>query len=412
MNYNFLQSINRKQFEKTMKLEGQTVFNVNKNVEETIFFSKTKNGKTSQDRLSIYCNAECSIKKGDILKFKDRYYIVLNENYYENDIWRHSILVKCNSIWTLFGQTVPLVASDLGSTSPSNGTFLSTISGTFNLYTSDMQILHEKINIDDSFFDFGGVYKLVNKFFIDGMAYLYFQRGLLSPTEPSINRDGNSIAFKLSDGSTALIYYVGDKETKFYLPGAKLNYSVSDESVATIDENGVLTFIAAGKVSVTVTSTVTLENGGEYKVYNISKTEEFTIVEGTPTPTDPDPENPDNPDVPDNPDTPVDPEPEEPITWSITQDLADNIYGNSTFYSYFTIAPSKETNAVVTWKLYLDTDEYPLSDFADYMETDITEYSFGFKLKNNDLSGYNFHIIAVIDDVPTLTSNTARIAMG
>ena len=65
--------MNKRQFEKTMKLEGQTVLNFNKDKEETVFFSKAKNSKSSQDKLSIFYKADCSITKGDIIKYKDIY---------------------------------------------------------------------------------------------------------------------------------------------------------------------------------------------------------------------------------------------------------------------------------------------------------------------------------------------------
>lgn len=409
MNLSLLQSMNKRQFDRTMKLEGQTVYNVNKNTEEKVFFAKTRNSKSSQDKLSIFYSADCSIKKGDIIKYNNFYHVVINENYYENDVWRNSILVRCNSVWNLHGKTVPLVASDLGSSSPSNGNFLSTVGGTFNLYTSDIQLLHDKINIGDSFFDFGGVYKLVNKFFIDGLAYLYFQRGILSLTEPTINRIGNEIGFDIARGSKQLKYYVGyntglASQEVFYVPGAKINYSVDNENVATIDENGLLTFKSTGDVTVYLSCTVALENGGEYKVYNISREDKYTIAE-----TDIDGGGDDSGDNgeggDDNPSNPSG------VTWSVAQDLIDYSYVKSSYFNTFTIKPSKETNAVVTWKLLLDGEEYTDPDIVDYMEIITDGYTYKYKVISQTLVNYKISIQAVINGVPTLVSKESLVAI-
>ena len=87
----------------------------------------------------------------------------------------------------------------------------------------------------------------------------------------------------------------------------KVTWSSSKESVATIDQNGKVQAVAAGK------ATITAQAG--------SKTATCTVeVTAKPAPEDPeDPEDPEKPEDPENPDTPIDPsDPEIPIVAEYT----------------------------------------------------------------------------------------------
>lgn len=290
MNYNRIIRSNEKQFAASLKREGQTILNYNKNIEELVLFNKIKNSRSAQDKLSIYYSVSTSIKKGDVLFFKGEYYIVLNENYPENEVWRNSTLMKCNTTWNLFGKVVPLVASELSSPSPNSGSAgiaVNSIGGAVNFYTSDIELLHTNVGLNDVFYDFGGTYKLINKFFVDGLAYIYLQRDrTISATMFEMYYTGN-YQYKISNGSVPLLFTVGKyatsaAESNYYVPTAKIKYSVNNPEIATVDENGIMAMHQTGEITITATSTGYIENGAAVDSsdhYNLSKTVTIRIVE-------------------------------------------------------------------------------------------------------------------------------------
>ena len=104
----------------------------------------------------------------------------------------------------------------------------------------------------------------------------------------------------------------------------ELSYKSSDPSIASVDENGVITGVSVGNTTITITAKKT-------EKYNKAKlTVSVVVFEAYEDPQDPDnPDNPDNPDTPDNPDQPDQPDnpdtPDAPDTPAVSPDKYDSI---------------------------------------------------------------------------------------
>ena len=283
MDYRNIVKFNKKQFEYACNKHGLDIYNVTKGITEKVLFQKTNNTKTSQDKASIFYYADGSIKKGDILKFNDEYYITINMNYPENEAWRNSTLIKCNTVWNLFGETLPIVSSDLSSPNPRNGI----IGGVINLYTQDIPLLHKKLNVNDYFYDFGGCYKLINKFYVDGLAYLYFQRDTHNQNINYTLKNANNTTAVTKP--TELKFYLSceSSDKSYYLPTAEITYTSSDETIAKV-ENGYIIPVSEGAVTITASCKYVFENGNSVTsgtTYTLEQT--FTIGAVEPEPEDP-----------------------------------------------------------------------------------------------------------------------------
>ena len=241
MDYRNILRFNKKQFEYACAKNGHEMYNVSKDSIEKVLFQKTLNNRT-QEKVNIFYSKDSEIERGDILEFKDESYIVINMNYPENDAWGNSTLIKCNTVWNLFGEEVPMVASDLNSPNPRHGSFGSSVNGVINFYTKDIPLLHSKVSINDYFYDFGGCYKLVNKFFIDGLAYLYFKRDTHNSNAEYSIKNLNST--KISKPVEAL-YYLSyeNKDNRYYLPTAEITYTSSDGITYTRTETAARTAV-------------------------------------------------------------------------------------------------------------------------------------------------------------------------
>ena len=294
MNYNRLVKLNKRQFNRQCNLEGQYIYNHSKNASEKVIFRKTSNSKTAQEKTLIYYNADSYIAKGDIILYKNDYYIIQNINLPENEAWKTSLIVRCNTVWNLFGEKVPMVASDLSSPHPNNGT-IPTVGGAVSFYTKDMPVLHNRIGLNDVFYDFGGCYKLINKFFIDGLAFLYFERDTHTEIEFSIKCDNKNL--NVLTGLQGKFYlHCNNNGVNYYLPTAKFTYKSSNEEVATVDENGLITAMKDGNFNIIVNSTYTFDYGN---VITANNTKQYQYIQPFAVNGIPEvlPEDPDNPDV-------------------------------------------------------------------------------------------------------------------
>lgn len=88
-----------------------------------------------------------------------------------------------------------------------------------------------------------------------------------TPPTVEYTMDIEAEADQVEVGNTIMIYSESDK------PGARFEYSSSDESIATVNSIGMVTGISVGEVTITVT----LEDVGEEKVT-------ITVIEKAPTP--------------------------------------------------------------------------------------------------------------------------------
>lgn len=381
MNFRRVMQLNKRQFEIVLNREGQIVYNMNANKEEKVFFRKMANSSTAQDKISIYYASNSSINKGDIIKFNKFYYLVMNQNYPENEAYRNSYCVKCNTVWDLFGNKVPLTTTELSSPNPT-GSFAKQVNGTLSFMTTETEMWHNQIGVDDCFHDFGGCYKLINKFFLEGICYLYFERDLSNQTLSYSLFDGDQDTTNIPlDTLYQTKWYLGteiaDSGAQTFLPVAKLTYKSSDETIATVDEDGIIIPKQEGTVTITVACNYMLENGAKNNTeYSINTTKTFTIVKEQ---------------------VPV--EPEEPtyameLTKSntkITIGYKNTIMAHITNPDGEEIATTELDNSKYSWELWMQ-----LTDGAEYTRIDtdssivtITKQTSDYTIKIVDKTAYN-----------------------
>ena len=252
-----------RQFGKILEKQGKVITDVSTNTEYKVIFSKS-GANNMQDKIKINYPENYPFGKGTIVEYKNNYYLLINQDNISSDVYCTSVAIKCNCKWNIKGKDYYLVAGELSSPNPKNGTHISTVSGNICLYTKDTGTPF--IAIDESVFDFNGTYTCINVFTIDGLTYYYFERELNTVTGWELTWNDPTTIFNLEEVTSAdcsCKLTSGDISS----PSTQYNYSVSDESIATIDENGIVTFLTEGSVRVTCSA-----RGGVYNsVYTISK---------------------------------------------------------------------------------------------------------------------------------------------
>ena len=254
MNYSRVLCSTKKQFDATMNRERIVVTDFfDSNITYEVFFRRNNRGSNPQGKLKLYYAKETPIQIGTIFVLKGEIYIVNSKDGIESDIFFTSMAVKCDVTFIVKCngeyKDIPLtVVSDKFTVN--HGT-ISVVDGTVIMYTQDNDIARN-IAINNEYYAFGGYYKVGNNFFNNGLAYFYLERQTMPQDDYKITYNGVT-SFDIKDSTTyQLSYSVTNNGNPVYKP--TITYSSSDETVATVDSNGLMTMLKEGTVNITATA--------------------------------------------------------------------------------------------------------------------------------------------------------------
>ena len=267
MNYSKVLCSTKKQFDYTMNRERIIVTDYfDSNITYEVFFRRNNRGSNPQGKLKLYYAKETPIHIGTIFVLKGEKYIVNSQDGIESDIFFTSMAVKCDTTFVVKCneeyKDIPLtVVSDKFTVN--HGT-ISVVDGTVIMYTQDNDIARS-IAINNEYYAFGGYYKVGNNFFNNGLAYFYLERQQMPQDDYKITYNGVS-SFDIKDSTTYQLSYTVTNNGSV-VENPTITYSSSDETIATVDSNGLMTMLKEGTVDITasystasVTTTMTIAN--------------------------------------------------------------------------------------------------------------------------------------------------------
>lgn len=251
-----IKQLNERQFARALSREGKTIVEFPSGKEYQVFFSKSRSNDM-QEKIKISYTQDCELQKGSIIRYKDNYYILINKNNVESDVFCSSTGVKCNDIWNINGEIIPVVCGNLSSYNPRVGTEFtdgeSTI-GNITIYTSSNTKAKDIVPGDINFCC-EDHYHIVNRFLIDGLLYLYMQRETLIG-EDELQYVDQIYTF---DCGKDIQLHIGrimkNEEGKIigrYLQNSEYTYTSSNEEVATVTNTGLLSTHDYGVTTITV----------------------------------------------------------------------------------------------------------------------------------------------------------------
>lgn len=243
--------ISKQQFERMLQLEGRKV--IADNIEYKILV-RPISSKTSQESIMIiYAQDDYALGKGSIFEMNGEHFLIVNRRSWDSEHFYTSTAIRCNTHWRVNGEDYYLVCGDLSSVNPSHGSRVSEINGNISLFTS----LSYMTYLDTYFYVFGGTYKCVNKFDIDGLTYYYFQRSNNIASTNFANVEINNmtnLSFSSVGGKNQLHNELkatyGTHNDRYYVADRMASYISTNENVATVDENGVVTAVGVGSCTI------------------------------------------------------------------------------------------------------------------------------------------------------------------
>ena len=275
MNYSNIKNCNQRQFNATMKRECITVSDYyDRTKTYDVFFRRSRRGSNSNGKVRIYFSQDTPIDIGTMFVLKDDTYVVTSRDGDESDVFYTSIAIKCDTSFTVYSNTehryisIPFITLSDKFTLSSNST-ISMVSGAVVIYTGDNSYARE-VEINNAYYNYGGYYKVRNTFYNNGLAYVYMTREAMPQDKYTLSYTGVT-SLDMKDATTYQLSYTAIKND-VVVNNPALTYVSSDNTIATVDGNGLMTMLKEGNVDITATwidgnnttceTTIAISNGG------------------------------------------------------------------------------------------------------------------------------------------------------
>ena len=238
--------LNRK-FEQQLQREHTTVsdyFNDTTTCE--MLFRRTNRGTNPQGKLHCYFKQTEPIGIGSVITMKGQPYVIISDkDFDESNAVYSAIAQKTNVIIN----GIPFVV-DTATYGESQGTIFTQVDGDVIIYTG-FNTITDKIKVNNHINAFGNSYDVINKFVKENILYIHLKQTTAIPDVYKIVYNGVT-SFDINDGTTyQLSYTVTNNDIVVEKP--TITYSSSDETVATVDSNGLMTMLKEGSVNITAT---------------------------------------------------------------------------------------------------------------------------------------------------------------
>ena len=239
--------LNRK-FEQQLQREHTVVsdfFDNSKTCE--MLFRRTNRGTNPQGKLHCYFKQTEPIGIGSVIVMKGQPYVIISDkDFDESNAVYSAIAQKTNVIIN----GIPFVV-DTATYGEAQGSIFTQVNGDVIIYTG-FNTTANKIKVNDYINSFGNAYQVSNKFVKENIIYIHLKQTTATPDHYEIVYNGVA-SFDINDGTTyQLSYTVTNNGNPVYKP--TITYSSSDETVATVDSNGLMTMLKKGTVDITATA--------------------------------------------------------------------------------------------------------------------------------------------------------------
>ena len=264
------------QYKRTMEREGKILTTYTGGTEFKAFFRINNDNENQRETIVIYYDVTAPVRPGTLVMYGYGVYLALNRETVENDVYYKSTLVKCNGVYNENSgavMNIPFYSDNMKySVSVGNNT-ITMLNGNIEIITEENS-LSKKIAIDQKFNEFGRTFNVCNLYSMDGILHIIAEvYSNMTPTYTySVVIDGTPTT-SLKTGETVQLTattYMGETITT----GATLDWTSSDNTIATVDGTGLVTCVSEG--TATITCTWVEQDVKGTATINISNTEPVT----------------------------------------------------------------------------------------------------------------------------------------
>ena len=272
--------LNRK-FEQQLQRESTTVSDFFDNsITCKMLFRRTNRGTNPQGKLHCYFKQTEPLGIGSVIVMKGQPYVIISDKDFDESNAVYSAIAKKTNV-TING--IPYVV-DTATYGESQGSIFTQVDGDVIIYTG-FNTITNKIKVNDYIKAFGNSYQVTNRFVKENILYVHIKQTTSVPDNYKIVYNGVT-SFDINDGTTyQLSYTVTNNDIVIENP--HITYSSSDETIATVDSNGLMTMLKEGSVDIVArystascTTTMTIANSSpsvDYRMEIYASSNTITI---------------------------------------------------------------------------------------------------------------------------------------
>lgn len=239
--------LNRK-FEQQLQRESTTVSDYfNDTTTCKMLFRRTNRGTNPQGKLHCYFKQTEPIGIGSVIVMKGQPYVIISDKDFDESNAVYSAIAQKTNV-TING--IPFVV-DTATYGESQGTIFTQVDGDVIIYTG-FNTITSKIKVNDYINAFGNSYQVTNKFVKENIIYVHLKQTTAIPDNYKITYNGVT-SFDINDGTTYQLSYTVTNNGSV-VDNPTITYSSSDETIATVDNNGLMTMLKEGTVDITATA--------------------------------------------------------------------------------------------------------------------------------------------------------------
>lgn len=238
-------------FTDALKREGKIITSYSDNTPYTVLFRRNSDTNALQNKSTIYYPADIGIAAGQLLKFKNNVYLAVNSETSENDVYHKSDLFQTNTTLESFKDGIesntPMYSYDVSTTIQGSSKTVLEIGGNLEMITID-NAASRALTINTVFSAMGENWKIINLLYKNNIAYIYVEQTSDAAPTHTLSISGASDSYYVGDTATLTTIAKRNADT---VTNATISWTSSDINLATIDNNGNISFLAEGSVTFT-----------------------------------------------------------------------------------------------------------------------------------------------------------------
>lgn len=256
--------LNRK-FEEQLQRESTVIVDFfDKSKTCKMLFRRSNRGTNPQGKLHCYFKQTEPFGIGSVIVMKGQPYVIVSDKDFDESNAVYSAIAQKTNV-TING--IPFVV-DTATYGESQGTIFTQVDGDVIIYTG-YNTITDKIKVNNNINAFGNSYEVSNRFVKENIIYIHLKQTTAVPDHYEIVYNGVT-SFDIKDSTTYQLSYTVTNNGSV-VENPTITYSSSDETIATVDSNGLMTMLKEGTVNITATA------------YDTSVTTAMTIANSSPS---------------------------------------------------------------------------------------------------------------------------------
>lgn len=239
--------LNRK-FEQQLQRESTVIVDFFDNSKTCkMLFRRSNRGTNPQGKLHCYFKQTEPFGIGSVIVMKGQPYVIVSDKDFDESNAVYSAIAKKTNV-TING--IPFVV-DTSTYGETQGSIFTQVDGDVIIYTG-YNTITSKIKVNDYINAFGNGYKVSNRFVKENILYVHIKQTTVVPDNYDIVYNG-VVSFDINESTTYQLSYTVTNNGNV-VNNPTITYSSSDETVATVDSNGLMTMLKEGTVNITATA--------------------------------------------------------------------------------------------------------------------------------------------------------------